>query len=88
LMRGNSLSAEGPGTSARKSCMAPAPRRGRKATERTIIPIPPNQWVRLRQNKIPMGLSSMELKTVAPVVVMPETDSNTASTKEGTVPEK
>ena len=45
---------------------------------RTMIPMPPSQWVRERQNRIPWGRASMSANTVAPVVVSPDMASNTA----------
>jgi len=47
--RGVSLSAEGPGTSAWKSCMPPTPRMGSTARVSTMMPMPPIQCARLRQ---------------------------------------
>ncbi len=46
----------------------------------TMIPTPPSQWVMARQRRRPAGRLSSPVNTVAPVVVKPETDSNTAST--------
>ena len=42
--------------------------------------MPPTQWVKLRQNKIPRLRDSTSGRMVAPVVVKPETVSNSAST--------
>ncbi len=87
VMRGVSLSATGPGTSALKSCIPPTPRKGRIARDSTMIPIPPIQWVRLRQNRIPWEMLSMSVRVVAPVVVKPDMVSKNASVKEGMAPE-
>ena len=51
------------------------------AKDSTIIPMPPSQWVRLLQKSNPRGTISMLIKTEAPVVVNPETDSKKASAK-------
>ncbi len=45
------------------------------ARANTKIPIPPSQWVKDRQNKMPMGSVSTSSSTVAPVVVSPDTVS-------------
>ena len=45
----------------------------------TMKPIPPSQWRMARHRRIPGGATSRPTITVAPVVVMPDTDSNTAS---------
>ena len=79
LTLGCILSVVGPGASAEKSCMPPIPKRGRIATESTIIPIPPTQWVILLQNKSPSGTASISFKMEAPVVVNPEMVSKNAS---------
>ncbi len=47
---------------------------------RTMIPIPPSQWVKERQKRMPWGSASISVKTVAPVVVKPDMDSKTAGT--------
>jgi len=57
------------------------------AKVRTKIPIPPSQWVKDRQNSIPLGKTSISVIIVAPVVVNPDTVSKNASTKEGILPE-
>src|SRR5690606_35463514 len=75
-MRGCILSRVGPGASAVKSSIPPIPNKGKMATVKTIIPNPPIQWVMLRQIIIPGGRTSMSLNIVAPVVVRPETVSN------------
>ena len=47
-------------------------------------PMPPAQWVKLRQNSSPRGSASMSPRIVAPVVVKPETVSKKQSTSDGT----
>ena len=69
VILGCNLSPAGPGASAVKSCIPPIPKKGKIAIARTIIPIPPIQWVVLLQNKIPSGKDSISSKIVAPVVV-------------------
>jgi len=54
----------------------------------TSIPIPPTQWVKDLQKRIPLGKASTLSMTVAPVVEKPDTDSNKASEKESTLPDK
>ena len=56
VILGCNLSALGPGASAAKSCIPPIPNNGKIATASTIIPIPPIQCVKLRQNKTPSGI--------------------------------
>jgi hypothetical protein len=51
-----------------------------------MIPMPPSQWVRSRQKRMPRGLASMSERTEAPVVVKPDIASKKASVKVGTVP--
>ncbi len=87
-MRGVNLSGAGPGLSALKICNPPTPKVGKIAKVRTKIPIPPNQCVKERQKRSPLGKLSISGITVAPVVVKPETVSKKASTKLGTLPEK
>ena len=79
-MRLTSLPTEGPGTSARIRCMPWPSDIGRIAITKTSTPMPPTQWVKLRQNKIPRLRDSTSGRMVAPVVVKPETVSNSAST--------
>jgi hypothetical protein len=55
---------------------------------KTMIPIPPIQWVKLRQNKMDLGKLSISVKMEEPVVVKPETDSKKASMNKGISPEK
>ena len=82
-MRGLSLSATGPGTSAEKSCMPPIPKMGKMARLRTIIPIPPSHCVMLRQKSIPFGNDSMSFRMDDPVVVKPDMVSKKAFVKSG-----
>ena len=60
--------------------MLPAPSLGSSASVITSTPMPPAHWVRLRQNSRPLGSTSRLAISVAPVVVKPEKDSNSAST--------
>ena len=53
---------------------------------RTMIPIPPSQWVKERQNRIPCGRDSMSENTVAPVVVSPDMASKMAGQTPRRVP--
>lgn len=55
---------------------------------RTMIPIPPIQWVKLRQNKMDFGSASISVKMEDPVVVKPDTDSKKALVKKGMAPER
>ena len=50
--------------------------------------MPPSQWVKLLQYKRLRGTASTSCRIVAPVVVKPETVSNSALKKLGTSPEK
>jgi hypothetical protein len=52
---------------------------------RAMIPIPPNQCVRLRQKSIEYGKTSISLRMEEPVVVKPDVDSKNASVKVGIV---
>ncbi len=88
VIRGCSLSPPGPGASAAKSCIPPIPNNGKMAIARTMIPIPPIQWVILRQNKTPFGILSMSLNMEAPVVVYPLMVSKKALVKLGMAPVK
>jgi hypothetical protein len=54
---------------------------------RTIIPMPPIQWVRLLQNRIERGNASMSINMEDPVVENPEADSKKALMKPGIEPE-
>ena len=76
---GASLSMVGPGISALRMLMD---RSGvfSSMTTNTRIPIPPIQWVKLRQKSIPRLRASTSGRMVAPVVVKPLTVSKNAST--------
>jgi hypothetical protein len=52
----------------------------------TIIPMPPIQCVRLRQNRIENGSISTFFKIDEPVVEKPDVDSKKASTNDGMDP--
>ena len=52
------------------------------------MPIPPIQWVKLRQNSIQWERASTSSITLAPVVVKPDTVSKRALTKFGIAPER
>ena len=78
-MRGVSFSLVGPGVSALYSWNPPIPKKGIMAMENTMMPIPPNQWVKLLQKRTLLGRISTSLRMLAPVVVKPEVDSNIAS---------
>ena len=56
------------------------PLMGSTAIRKTSTPMPPIQWLNRRQNMTPRGMPTRSVTTVAPVVVKPETDSNSAST--------
>ena len=78
--RGTSLPTMGPGTSARITWMVRPEPEGTSAIISTSTPMPPTQWVKLRQNKMPwLRLASARLITDAPVVVKPLTVSKKAS---------
>ena len=49
--------------------------------------MPPIQWVKLRQNRMPMGRLSTSASTEAPVVVKPDTVSNRAEMGSGMAPD-
>ena len=85
-MRGTSLPTVGPGTSARMMCIDRLPLMGSTASTNTRMPMPPIQWVKLRQNRMPLGSPSTAGRMLAPVVVKPETVSNRASTGFGMQP--
>ena len=77
--RGTIFPTEGPGTSARMTCMERSLAKGSTAMIKTSTPMPPIQWVKLRQNSSPRGSASTSVRMLAPVVVKPDTVSNTAS---------
>ena len=60
-------------------CMERLPDMGMTAMINTRTPMPPIQWVKLRQNKPPMVRASTFGRILAPVVVKPEAVSNMAS---------
>ena len=55
LTLGVNLSSVGPGASAKNICRPATANCGRIAINITIIPIPPNHWVKLRQKKKALG---------------------------------
>ena len=76
---GTSFPTVGPGLSARIRCMLYPPARGNTAKISTSTPMPPIQWVKLRQNRLHFDSTSTLFKILAPVVVSPEIVSNSAS---------
>ncbi len=76
---GTSLPAVGPGTSARTRCMELSFSIGITMSTKTSTPIPPIQWVKLRQKIMPWPRSSGRASMDAPVVVKPEIISKSAS---------
>ena len=87
LARGISLPTTGPGISARMMWMERSVTLGTSAITNTSTPMPPTQWVKLRQNRMPRPRASISVRMLAPVVVKPETVSKKASTKWGISPE-
>ena len=83
---GTSFPTDGPGLSARMRLMVLPPVMGSTARINTITPMPPIQWVKLRQNRLHRDSASTSLKMLAPVVVNPEIVSNSASVKLGISP--
>ena len=83
---GTSLSTCGPGLSAFIRLTWEPPVSGSSESRNTRTPMPPIQWVKLRQNRIPLGSPSTAGRMLAPVVVKPETVSNRASTGFGMQP--
>ena len=81
-MVGDTLPTSGPGLSALSRCMlSPLPLlRGMMARTNTSTPMPPIQWVKLRQKSKPRHRPSMLVRMLAPVVVKPDAVSKTAST--------
>ena len=63
------------------------PNAGINAVIKTMIPIPPSQCVKDRQNRIDLGSDSMSVNIDAPVVLKPDADSKKASAKFGMYPE-
>ena len=86
-MRLTSLPTVGPGTSARRRCMPWPSLIGRMAMTNTSTPMPPTQWVKLRQKRPLRVRDSTSVRMLAPVVVKPDTVSKKASTKWGMSPE-
>src|SRR5574344_1215956 len=86
LILGCILSLVGPDDSAANSCIPLYPNSGNRASEITIIPKPPIQWVKLRQNSMPCDNSSILFKIEAPVVVKPDMVSKNASVNDGMLP--
>ena len=84
---GTSLLTDGPGLSAFIMWIFCPPLRGINAIMNTRTPIPPTQWVKLRQMSIAFGRCSTSARMLAPVVVKPETVSKSASVKLGIAPE-
>ena len=82
------LSADGPGASAINNCFPPIPKSGKMAIVKTIIPMPPIQWVALLQNKIPFGMDSISVNMEEPVVEYPEMVSKNALVILGMAPDK
>jgi hypothetical protein len=70
-----------------KGLEPPIPSKGKRATVRTTIPIPPSQCVIDLQNSIPCDRASISVKIEAPVVVNPDIVSKNASVYEGIAPE-
>ena len=66
--------------------MPPMPNKGKIASDKTIIPIPPIQWVKARHQSRALGNCSMSVNMVAPVVVKPDMDSKKESVIEGMAP--
>ena len=64
------------------------PSLGTMAVANTSTPMPPSQWVKARQNRMPLGRASMSVRMVEPVVVKPEQDSKIASIGVANQPEK
>ena len=71
LIWGVSLSFVGPTDSAPTKAVPFTPKAGSMATNNTTTPIPPSQFVILRQKRIDLSTASMLFKAVAPVVVKP-----------------
>ena len=82
------MSIDGPGDSARIRWIDRAPIFEISASVSTSTPMPPTQWVKLRQNSSPFGSASTSVRIVEPVVVKPDTVSKKQSTSEGMLPWK
>ena len=75
---GTSLFTFGPGLSARSRCMVyplPLSPFGESARRNTSTPMPPSQWLKLRQYIIPGESASTSPKIEEPVVVLPMKES-------------
>ncbi len=83
---GTSFSVVGPGLSARIRCKGSAPDMGKIAITNIRTPMPPIQWVKLRQNSMPLSSASTLESMLPPVVVKPEIDSKRLSKKDGIAP--
>ncbi len=70
----------GPGISALASAVDILSLPGKSAIANTRTPIPPSHCVRARQNSRDLGIISTLVSMLAPVVVKPDTVSNSAST--------
>ena len=62
------LSSVGPGVSRLAIIIPSTPMDGIMAVANTIIPMPPSQWLKERQNRMDFGRASMSLRMDAPVV--------------------
>ena len=81
-MRGTILFTVGPGLSARRMCSvkpSAPPLVGMMASRNTSTPMPPIQWLKLRQNSSACPSASTSERMEAPVVVKPDTISKSAS---------
>ena len=76
---GTSLLMMGPGDSAFMTWRVRAPREGSSAMVSTRMPMPPSQWMKERQKRMPRGRGSTAVRMDAPVVVKPEMASNRQS---------
>jgi hypothetical protein len=68
-----------PEASAKKICRPAMPRRGSTTTNSAITPSPPNHCDMARHRKKLRGYAEKSVRTVAPVVVKPDIDSNSAA---------
>ena len=71
---------EGPGLSAFMRLIVEPPIRGRIDIIKTNTPMPPIQWLKLRQKRLACDRDSTSERILEPVAVKPETVSNRAST--------
>ena len=86
LERGTSLSTLCPGISARSMFIERSGTFSMIAMTNTSTPMPPSQWVRLRQNRSPRLMLSTSVRMKAAVVVKQLTVSKNASMYEGISP--